>query len=126
MRRGRAGSIAAAAVVVGGLAASGTGVAAGGSTAHLKADPNGAIKFNKKKLTVTHGKVTVVMKNPSSSGQQHGIEVEGHGKEKRGKIVNPGGTSRVTFKKLKKGKYEFYCPVPGHKELGMKGTLIVK
>ena len=26
----------------------------------------------------------------------HGIAVEGHGVDKDGKIVNPGGTSRVT------------------------------
>ena len=126
MRRGRAGSLAAVAVVAGGLAVSGAGVAASGTTAHLKADPNGALKFNKKKLTVTHGKVTVVMKNPSSSMQQHGIEVEGHGVEKRGKIVNPGSRSKVTFKHLKAGTYEFYCPVPGHKQAGMKGKLVVK
>jgi uncharacterized cupredoxin-like copper-binding protein len=27
---------------------------------------------------------------------------------------------------LKPGKYEFYCPVPGHKEAGMVGTLTVE
>ena len=26
---------------------------------------------------------------------------------------------------LKPGKYEFYCPVDGHKAAGMKGTLTV-
>ena len=26
---------------------------------------------------------------------------------------------------LEKGKYEFYCTVPGHEEAGMKGTLTV-
>jgi uncharacterized cupredoxin-like copper-binding protein len=126
MTRGRAGSLVAVAVVSGGLAVAGAGVAATGTTAHLKADPDGALKFNKKKLTVSHGKVTVVMKNPSGSMEQHGIEVEGHGVEKRGKIVNPGKSSHVTFKKLKAGTYEFYCPVPGHKQAGMKGKLIVK
>jgi uncharacterized cupredoxin-like copper-binding protein len=28
--------------------------------------------------------------------------------------------------KLKKGRYTFYCPVPGHREAGMKGKLVVK
>jgi uncharacterized cupredoxin-like copper-binding protein len=27
--------------------------------------------------------------------------------------------------KLPKGKYEFYCPVDGHKQMGMKGELTV-
>ena len=26
---------------------------------------------------------------------------------------------------LTKGKYEFYCTIPGHEEAGMKGTLTV-
>jgi uncharacterized cupredoxin-like copper-binding protein len=65
------------------------------------------------------------MKNPAGSGVDHGIEVEGKGKEKRGKIVAPGGTSKVTLT-LKAGKYDFYCPVTGHKAAGMKGKLTVK
>jgi len=27
---------------------------------------------------------------------------------------------------LKPGTYQFYCPVPGHKAAGMKGTLTVQ
>jgi uncharacterized cupredoxin-like copper-binding protein len=27
---------------------------------------------------------------------------------------------------LKPGTYEFYCPVPGHEQAGMKGTLTVQ
>ena len=60
------------------------------------------------KLSAKAGKVTLVMKNPSSSGLEHGIAVEGHGVDNDGKIVGLGGTSTVTVK-LKKGKYEFYC-----------------
>jgi uncharacterized cupredoxin-like copper-binding protein len=66
------------------------------------------------------------MTNPKSSGQQHGIAVKGHGLDKDGKIVNPGKKSTVTVT-LKKGKtYTFYCPVPGHEALGMKGKITVK
>jgi uncharacterized cupredoxin-like copper-binding protein len=91
----------------------------------VSADPNGQIKFTKKKLTVKHGKVTIVFKNPSGSGSQHGIAVEGHGVDKDGKIINPGHTTRLKVK-LKKGKYTFYCPFDGHRALGMEGKLIVK
>ena len=36
-------------------------------------------------------------------------------------------TSNVLeFTPSKPGTYEFFCTVPGHKEAGMKGTLIVK
>ena len=93
--------------------------------ATVRADPHGQIAFTKHKLKVKHGKVTIVMKNPKSSGMPHGIAIEGHGVDKDGKIVSAGKTSRVKAK-LKKGKYTFYCPVPGHRGLGMKGKLIVK
>jgi uncharacterized cupredoxin-like copper-binding protein len=132
MMRSKLGAAVVVAAVGGGLAVTGAGVATAGESAHaakatrtLKADPGGELKFNKRKLSAPAGKVTVVMKNPSSSGSEHGIEVEGKGKEKRGKIVQPGKTTKVTLT-LKPGKYEFYCPVTGHKAAGMKGTLTVK
>ncbi|HMJ32924.1 MAG TPA: plastocyanin/azurin family copper-binding protein [Baekduia sp.] len=99
--------------------------AASTHTVKLSADGQGKLKFNKTKLTTTHGKVTLVMTNPSGSGKPHGVAVEGHGVDKDGKTVSPGGASRVTAT-LKKGTYEFYCPVDGHKAAGMEGKLVVK
>jgi plastocyanin len=92
------------------------------STVRLKASTT-ALRFNVRTLRATHGRVTVVMTNPSST--RHGIAVEGHGVDRDGKIVGRGKTSRVTVT-LKKGTYQFYCPVPGHKAAGMRGKLIVK
>jgi uncharacterized cupredoxin-like copper-binding protein len=128
MARRTAGSVAVAAVVGAALAVTGaTGATGAGAaaTVKLKADAGGALKFNKRKLTAAPGKTTIRMKNPGSSMLDHGIEVEGNGVEKEGKVVAPGGTSKVTLK-LKPGKYEYYCPVPGHKQAGMKGKLTVK
>jgi plastocyanin len=103
-----------------------TAAAAGGaSTVTLSADPTGALKFDKTTLTATAGTVTVMMKNPSTSGVPHGIAVEGNGVDQDGETVQPGGTSTDTLT-LKPGTYSFYCPVPGHEAAGMKGTLIVK
>jgi plastocyanin len=81
-----------------------------------------ALKFNKKTLRASHGKVTIVMANPSSN--KHAIAIEGHGVDKDGKTVGKNKTSRVSVT-LKKGTYTFYCPVDGHKDAGMKGKLIV-
>jgi uncharacterized cupredoxin-like copper-binding protein len=95
----------------------------------LQADPNGNFSFDKTKLSAKHGVVALVMKDPLSSGTQHGIAIKGtvNGKKirKSGEIVDPGGTSKVKLT-LKPGKYTFYCPVPGHAAAGMKGTLTVK
>jgi uncharacterized cupredoxin-like copper-binding protein len=65
------------------------------------------------------------MSNPSSSGTEHGIAIEGNGVDQDGTIVQPGSTATVTAN-LKPGKYEFYCPFDSHKQQGMTGTLTVK
>jgi uncharacterized cupredoxin-like copper-binding protein len=98
--------------------------AGGASTVKLSADPDGALAFVPTTLTAKAGKVTLDMTNPSSSGLEHAIAVEGNGVDKDGATVQPGGSSKVTIT-LKPGTYEFYCPVPGHKAAGMKGTLTV-
>ena len=95
----------------------------GGQTLKISADPNGALKFNKSSLSAKAGKVTIVMDNPSSL--PHAIEVEGKGMEIKGDTVTKGGVSKASGT-LKPGKYEFYCPVDGHKQAGMKGTLTVQ
>jgi uncharacterized cupredoxin-like copper-binding protein len=95
------------------------------TTLRLKAVEKGGLRFNKKTIRTSPGKVTISMKSQSSLKFPHAIEVEGKGSEKKGKTVRPGGTSKVTLT-LKKGTYEFYCPVPGHRQAGMKGKIVVK
>src|SRR5262245_56171617 len=72
-------------------AASGSGTSAGGATAtappvtttlKLSADPTGALKFDKTKLTAKSGRVTIEMKNDSSV--PHDIAVEGEGLTEQG------------------------------------------
>jgi uncharacterized cupredoxin-like copper-binding protein len=101
------------------------GASGGGQTLKLSADPGGALKFNTTSLQAKSGTVTLQMTNPSSTGIQHGIAVEGNGVDQDGPIVAAGKTSTVTAT-LKKGTYTFYCPVPGHKQAGMEGKLTVK
>jgi plastocyanin len=103
----------------GGGASSGGG---GGQTLKIAADPGGALKFDKSSLTAKAGKVTIVMDNPSDV--PHAVEIEGNGVESKGDTVTKGGVSKASGE-LKAGKYEFYCPVDGHKEAGMKGELTV-
>jgi uncharacterized cupredoxin-like copper-binding protein len=93
----------------------------GGQTLNLSADPSGALKFNTSSLTAKAGKVTIIMGN--NSPLPHGIAVTGNGVNSVGPTVT-GGTSKVTVT-LKPGTYTFYCPVPGHRQAGMQGTLKV-
>ena len=39
--------------------------------------------------------------------------------------ANPGQTARADFTFDQPGTYEFFCSIPGHKDAGMKGQLIV-
>jgi plastocyanin len=93
----------------------------GGRSVPVAADPNGALKFTTTTLKAKAGTVTFDFTNKSSV--PHAIAIEGHGVDKDGKVVT-GGSNTLTVK-LKPGKYEFYCPVDGHKAAGMKGTLTV-
>ncbi|MFF0432487.1 cupredoxin domain-containing protein [Streptomyces sp. NPDC004327] len=54
----------------------------------------------------------------------HGLEIEGNGAENRSKDVSPGQSTTLTVT-LKDGTYEVYCPVDGHKDLGMKTSITV-
>lgn len=88
----------------------------------VDADPSGDLKFNKSELAAKSGGVTIKMSNPATI--PHGVAVTGNGVDKVGQTVSKGGTSTVSAN-LKPGKYEFFCPVPGHRQGGMKGTLTV-
>jgi plastocyanin len=112
--------VAAVAVSAGGLAASQMASARpAAATLSISADKSGKLKFNRSSLKAKHGKVTIKMSNPS--GSRHSVAIKGKG---AGKVVGKGGTSTVSAT-LKKGKYTFFCTVPGHEAAGMKGTLTV-
>ena len=96
------------------------GVHKAATTKNLSADPGGDLAFTKKRMSAPRGRVTLVMKNPSSSGLEHGIGI----KRKRGDSVDPGETSRVSIR-LTPGTYTYYCTVAGHRAAGMKGRLTV-
>ena len=95
-----------------------TSAAGGGLT--VTADPGGAITWDKHSLSAKSGKVTITLVNQSTT--PHAIEVEGNGVEQKTKQIT--GSSVKLSLSLKPGKYEYYCPVPGHKAT-MHGTLTV-
>jgi uncharacterized cupredoxin-like copper-binding protein len=68
---------------------------------------------------------TYAFKGVNDGTTAHALEVEGNGVETKISEFDPGssGTLKVTLPK--NGTYEIYCPVDGHKDLGMKGTIVV-
>jgi uncharacterized cupredoxin-like copper-binding protein len=100
-----------------------SGGSGAGTTLKADADPSGALEFTKSTLQAKAGKVTIEMGNPSPV--DHAVGIKGNGVKVDGNTVGKGGVSTVTAE-LEAGDYEFYCPVDGHEQAGMKGTLKVK
>jgi plastocyanin len=55
----------------------------------------------------------------------HALEVEGQGVEKETEAIKPGESAELTVDLAADGSYEIYCPIDGHRDLGMEGSLIV-
>jgi uncharacterized cupredoxin-like copper-binding protein len=96
----------------------------GGRALTVKAEEANGFSFSSKALHAQAGKVTLKLVNGTGNAAPHGIAVEGGGVHAGGQVVQPGGTSAVTVD-LKPGTYTFYCPVPGHRQAGMQGTLTI-
>jgi mono/diheme cytochrome c family protein len=69
------------------------------------------------------GQLTIESKNPQPT--PHDIAIEGNGVNDKGPVVQSGGISKFSAN-LKPGTYTFYCSVPGHRQGGMVGTLVVQ
>lgn len=70
------------------------------------------------------GKYTIVVYNEGS--QLHNLQITGNGIDVKGKEeIGFGKTFTFTADFKKAGTYDTFCPVPGHKELGMTGTITV-
>ena len=106
-----------------GTAAAATGP---GGTVDLSATE---YKFNPSDPTVKSGQVT--FKETNDGQTSHSLEIEdvtpGNDQRLNGENgeVAPGQSGTLTVN-LKPGKYEFYCPISNHKQLGMTGEITVK
>lgn len=96
----------------------------GAKAVAITADPSGALAFEQKALTAAAGTITFNFTNASQVPHNVTFENAGTEHELGATKTVAGGTSSVTLT-LPKGKYNFYCSVPGHEAAGMKGTLTV-
>ena len=114
-----------AAETSGGAAAeSGEKSGGGGSTLDFEADPNGELAYTATEATAKAGKVTVDFNNPQ--GLTHDVAIENEKGETVGQTELVADEETSTTVNLKPGTYHYYCTVPGHREAGMEGTLVVK
>lgn len=103
-----------------------TAAAAAASGPHAIAVGETEYKLTPANPGVQSGTVTITAKNNGKI--THAIEVEGGGpggKDAKSSTISPGQTATLKVD-LKPGKtYTWYCPIDGHRGLGMKGTIKV-
>ena len=122
------------------------GLACGGGASGQEADVvidfrTENVKFSPDRLEIPAGK-TVMLRMRNMDDMEHDFQVDGLRGEMMDDMKMAGGhegmssgvialhpmkgeTASMTFRADQRGTYEFYCTMPGHKELGMKGTLVV-
>jgi glucose/arabinose dehydrogenase len=88
----------------------------------ISAPANGQIMFSTKTLTAKAGKDTFAFTNESST--PHNFTILQHAKVIGATPTFTRGV-RVLTVNLAAGTYTFECTVPGHAQLGMKGTLTI-
>jgi uncharacterized cupredoxin-like copper-binding protein len=98
-----------------------SGSAAGSSTTVSESE----FQLTPKNASIKAGKVTITIKNTGQVTLARALEGAGPGgKDLKSSAVNPGQTTTLTAT-LKAGKIEWYCPIDGHKSMGMVGHLTV-
>ena len=125
-RAGVLAAVAAAALLVGGCGGGGQGA---GPTTSMGSSPAAGVVLG---LTGTEyafvpptakaaaGKTTIRFTNKGTMEHDFVIDVL-HVKL----AAKPGKTAETTVT-LKPGAYPFYCSIPGHRQSGMQGKLVVK
>jgi uncharacterized cupredoxin-like copper-binding protein len=68
---------------------------------------------------------TVTLRITNNGNIDHAFEIEGQGIEEKTETIRPGESADLTVELSKSGEYEFYCPIDGHRQSGMEGTLTV-
>lgn len=76
--------------------------------------------FSTSELTVDAGEVTLLLSNHDLFW--HTFTIDELGVDVKAPI---GGERQITFR-AEPGTYTFYCAIPGHETIGMRGTLIVR
>lgn len=80
-----------------------------------------SFEFEPAEITVAEGAdIAIVLSSEDSLHDFTIDEFDAH------VAAGPGETSVGGFRALEPGEYTFYCSVPGHREAGMEGTLVVE
>jgi plastocyanin len=90
----------------------------------VAANTEGQLKYDTTSLSAKAGKVTVAFTNQAPLA--HNFTIASSSGTVVGATPTFQGGSKTLSLNLKPGAYKFYCTVPGHRQAGMEGTLVVK
>jgi uncharacterized cupredoxin-like copper-binding protein len=111
------------------LAACGSSSSESGTTGQASAGQAISISETEFKLDPSSVQVdqagTVTFRVTNDGTIDHALEVEGPGVEEEAEAIKPGESAELTVDLSKDGSYEIYCPIDGHRDSGMEGTLTV-
>ena len=78
------------------------------------------IYFDPSEITAQAGTITFVLPNEGAAEHDFSIDaLDIH-------VNLPSGTTQTVEADIPAGTYEYYCAIPGHKDAGMVGTLVVE
>ena len=90
----------------------------------LTSPEDGSLEFEPGAIQTNPGQLTVVYDNPSPVS--HNVAVEDEQAELLGTSETIAQAATELTLDMVPGEYIYFCAVPGHREGGMEGTLIVQ
>jgi uncharacterized cupredoxin-like copper-binding protein len=103
----------------------------GASSSSSAGPPLQTISLSEKEFSITPKAIKVAKAGTytfdvKNEGQiTHALEIEGNGVEQKTGDIDPGKSATLTIDLSKKGSYEDYCPIDGHRQNGMEAALTV-
>ena len=68
---------------------------------------------------------TVTFQATNAGKIDHALEIEGNGVEQKIGTISPGSSATLTVNLSKAGTYDLYCPIDGHRAMGMEAKVTV-
>lgn len=95
-------------------------------TLEIDADPTGRLAYVVRAATASPGRLEIRSRNDATIPHDIALQRADDGAQlAQGETVADGGVSTITVT-VRRGRYTFYCTLPGHREGGMEGTLTVR
>ncbi len=112
-------------LVLGFMVGSGCGGSSGAPPPRSTRVKMADFKFSQSTVNVSTGSAQLYLVNAGSAAHDMVVIDAGGKVVAKSELVQAGNSAPFKLDKLAAGTYMFYCDVPGHRESGMEGRLVV-